>query len=363
MTTKGSWWVVFFLATVSLAAACTRLGVTPEGEQSNGSGGGPGPAEQRSGETTAATHDDQSLKIGVITDVGNVDDRSFNQFAWEGAQQGAAAIGGEVDYIESESRNDYFKNIDIYAERDVDVIVTVGFALGDATTAAAKEHPDILFIGVDQEQTEVLPNVAGLIIPPDQSGFLAGALAGMLTQSNTVAAVLGTDEIPPVVAFKKGWESGVRYTNPHVSTISMYHPGGLGMAFNDPDWGAATARDFLDQGADVIFVAAGKTGNGALVAVAEEEDGTYCIGVDADQWQTLPEARSCLVTSALRFIGPGVAELITAAHNDEFPGGNTIGAVGLAPFYDFDAVVTDSMRAILDAVLAGLKDGSITTGY
>ena len=341
LTMKSRWLAVLVVATAGLAAACGRPGVTPVGERSD---------------------DDQTLKIGVITDIGKVDDRSFNQFAWEGAQQGAAAIGGEVSYLESESRKDYEKHINTYVERDADVIVTVGFALGEATTAAAKDHPDIIFIGVDQDQTETLPNVAGLIIPADHSGFLAGALAGMLTQSNTVAVVLGTDEIPPVVAFKEGWESGARYTNPHVRTLSKYHPGRLNVVFNDPDWGAATAREFLDQGADVIFAAAGNTGNGALAAVAEEE-GAYCIGVDADQWQTLPEARSCLVTSALRLIGPGIAELVTAVHDNEFSAGNTIGTVGLAPFYDFDAVVTDHMRNTLDTVLTGLKDGSITTGY
>ena len=318
-------------------------------------------AEQRPGSTTGVV-DDQPLKIGVITDIGRVDDRSFNQFAWEGSRQGAAAVGGEASYLESASRQDYEKHINSYVERDADVIVTVGFALGEATTAAAKDHPDIIFIGVDQDQTETLPNLAGLIIPADHSGFLAGALAGMVTRSNTVAVVLGTDEIPPVVAFKEGWESGARHTNPQVQTLAKYHPGALNVVFNDPDWGAATAREFVDQGADVIFAAAGNTGNGALMALAEEE-GIHCIGVDADQWQTLPEARSCLLTSALRLIGPGVAQLITAVHNGEFSGGNTIGAVGLAPFYDFDALVTDRMRNTLDTVLTGLKDGSITTGY
>ncbi len=361
MDAKSRWLVVFVMATASLAAACRRPGVTPVGEQPI-NGGLLIPAEQMSGESTAATDDDPVLKIGVVTDIGKLDDRGFNQLAWEGAQQGAAAIGGEASYIESESKEDYGRNINTYVERDVDVIVTVGFALGEATTAAAKDHPHIIFIGVDQDQRETLPNLAGLAIPADHSGFLAGALAGMLTRSNTVAAVLGTDRIPPVVAFKEGWESGARYTNPDVKTFAKYHPGALNVVFNDPDWGAATAREFLDQGSDVIFAAAGNTGNGALVAVAEAE-GAYCIGVDADQWQTLPEARSCLVTSALRFIGPGVAELITAVHNDEFSGGNTIGDVGLAPFHDFDAVVTEPMRDTLDAVLTGLKDGSITTGY
>jgi len=183
MLTIKSWWLaVLVVAVAGLAAACSRPGATPVGEQS----------------------DDPPLKIGVITAVGKVDDRSFNQLSWEGAQQGAAAIGGDVSYLESESEKDHEKHINTYVERDADVIVTVGFALGEATTAAAKNHPDMIFIGVDQDQTETLPNLAGLIVPSDHAGFLAGALAGLLTQSNTVAIVLGTDEIPPVVAFKEG---------------------------------------------------------------------------------------------------------------------------------------------------------------
>ncbi len=311
----------------------------------------------------AKTTEEHPLRIGVVTDIGRVDDKGFNHSAWEGARQGAAAVGGEASYIESESGRDYEKNINAYVEQGADVIVTVGFALGEATTAAAKANPDIVFIGVDQDQQEVLPNLAGLIIPADHSGFLAGALAGMLTRSNVVAAVLGTDQIPPVVAYKEGWERGARHTSPQVTTISTYHPGELDVVFTDPDWGAATALEALDRGADVVFAAAGGTGNGALLAVAEGEKKAHCIGVDIDQWHTLPRARPCLVTSALRHIGPGIAELVAAVHNNGFSGGNTIGTVGLAPFHDFDPLVTTEMLDTLAALAAGLKDGSITTGY
>ena len=112
--------------------------------------------------------------------------------------------------------------------------------------------------------------MTGLVFNEDKAGFLAGALAGLLTESNTLGAVLGTDQIPPVVAFKEGWEAGAMYTNPEVNLISTYHPGGLDVAFTDPEWGATTARQALDNGADVIFGAGGLTGNGALIEVAKE---------------------------------------------------------------------------------------------
>ena len=324
------------------------------------------PAADDEGQTEGpATDEDAALayKIGLITDVGKVDDKSFNQSAWAGAQQAAAALGNaEANYIETEEAKDYENNIGLFIDDGVNVIVTVGFGMGDATIAAAMAHPEVFFIGVDQFQGEALPNLAGLIFPEDKSGFLAGALAGMLTETNIVGAVLGTDLVPPVVAFKEGWENGARYTNADVETISTYHPGGLDVAFGDPDWGAATARQALDQGADIIFGAGGATGNGALIEIASE-DGAYCVGVDTDQWNTVPEAQPCLVTSAMKLITPGVADLVQAAYDGSFTGGNFLGEVGLAPFHDFDDVVTAEMRATLDEVLAGLSDGSIPTGY
>ena len=248
--------------------------------------------------------DAEPFKIGLVTDTGKVDDKSFNQSAWEGAQQAAAALGVEANYIETEEAKDYENNIGLFVEDGANVIITVGFGLGDATIAAAQANPDIFFIGVDQFQGETLPNLAGLIFPEDKSGFLAGALAGMLTETDIVGAVLGTDLVPPVVAFKEGWEHGARYTNAGVQTISTYHPGGLDVAFGDPDWGAATARQALDQGADIIFGAGGATGNGALIEIASQ-DGAYCVGVDTDQWNTVPEAQPCLLTSAMKLITPG----------------------------------------------------------
>ncbi|MCB0043793.1 MAG: BMP family ABC transporter substrate-binding protein, partial [Caldilinea sp.] len=166
------------------------------------------------------------------------------------------------------------------------VIVTVGFALGDATIEAATNNPDINFIGVDQFQVETLPNLTGLVFHEDQSGYLAGALAAHLSETGTIAAVLGTDLVPPVVAFNEGYLAGAAAVNPDINIISTYHPGGLDVAFVDPEWGAATARQALDQGADVVFGAGGITGNGALQEVAAAADAgntVFCIGVDTDQ--------------------------------------------------------------------------------
>ncbi len=301
--------------------------------------------------------------FGVVTDVGRIDDKSFNQSAWEGAQQAAEVLGAaEVNYIETTNATDYGANIDLFAAQGYDVIITVGFALGEATAAAAATYPDIDFIGVDQFQAETIANYTGLIFNEDKAGYLAGVLAASLSESGTIASVLGTDLVPPVVAFNEGYMNGAMSVNPDINIIATYHPGGLDVAFTDPEWGATTAQQAIDQGADVVFGAGGQTGNGGLIQAAGAE-GVWCIGVDSDQWETVPEAHPCLVSSAMKLITPGVVDLATMAVNGEFPGGNFFGAVGLAPFHDHDAAVPQEVKDLLETTNAGLLDGSISTGY
>lgn len=308
--------------------------------------------------------------VGLVTDVGEVDDKSFNQSAWEGVKAAETELGAMVKFVETKDAKDYAANIDLFAAEGYDVVVTVGFALGEATLEAAAKYPDMDFIGVDQFQAwqftedtaDDVANVAGLIFPEDKAGFLAGALAAMMSKSGTIAAVLGTDLVPPVVAFKEGYENGACFINPDINYISTYHPGGLDVAFVDPEWGASTARQAIDQGADVIFGAGGKTGNGAITEVASQE-GAYCIGVDTDQWETVPEAHACLISSAMKLITPGVLGLIKASHDGAFPAGNYTGEVGLAPFHDFDSAVPQEVKDRLAEIDAALKDGSQSTGY
>lgn len=321
-------------------------------------------AEEAS-EEVASGEAPPAIRVGLVTDVGRVNDRSFNQSAWQGVLNYAEAAGlseGDYRYIETQAATDYADNIQQFIDAGFPVIVTVGFALSEATIAAAEENPDILFIGVDQFQAETVPNVVGLVFHEDQSGFLAGALAAHLTKSGTIAAVLGTDLVPPVVAFKEGYEAGARYINPDINIISTYHPGELSQAFTDPEWGAATARQAIDQGADVIFGAGGLTGNGALQEVATEP-GLYCIGVDTDQWETLPAAHPCLVSSAMKLITPAVEELLIQAALGNFEGGNYYGEAGLAPFHDFEDQIPQEVKDSLAEINAGLADGSISTGY
>lgn len=322
------------------------------------------------GEETADCTSEEVLCIGLVTDVGEVDDKSFNQSAWEGVQEVAEKHGAQIEYVETKDAKDYATNIGLFLADGYDIIVTVGFGLGEATAIAAADNPDTYFIGVDQfqvwhfddDESNDLTNYVGLVFHEDHSGFLSGALAAMLTESGVIAGVYGTDLVPPVVAFKEGYEAGAAYIDPEVEVISTYHPGGMDVAFTDPEWGAATAAQAIDLGADVIFGAGGKTGNGAIIETAGVE-GLWCIGVDADQWFSVPEAHPCLVTSAMKLITPGIVDIVDLFVAGEAPSANFFGAAGLAPFHDHDAAISDEIKAQLDDIAAGLLDGSITTGY
>ncbi len=303
--------------------------------------------------------------VGLVTDVGKIDDKSFNQSAWEGVQKAKEdGIATVVQYIETTDSKDYDKNISTFGDAGYDVIVTVGFALGEATVAAAAKYPDVKFIGVDQFQAEEVPGVAGLNFPEDQAGFLVGALAAMMSQSHKIGSVLGTDAVPPVWRFGEGYRAGAAYADQQMGTTTevfvVYHNDvGFDKTFVDPEWGAATANSMIDQGADVIFGAGGKTGNGAVTAAAQR--GVYAIGVDTDQYYTLPEAAPRMLSSAMKLITPGVYELIKMAKEGNFPSGNYFGKAGYAPYHDLENEVPAEVKAKMEEINAGLLDGSIQT--
>jgi basic membrane protein A and related proteins len=310
------------------------------------------------------------FRVGLVTDVGKIDDRSFNQSVWEGVQQAQRDVPGvtETKYIETTDPKDYDKNIAQFGDAGYDVIVTVGFALSEATYQAAKRYKNVLFIGVEQVLAKdekhpdwPLPNLVGMTFEDDKAGFLAGALAGLATRSGTVGAVLATDAVPPVYRFGEGYRAGARYANPAVNVVMAYHNDvGLDRTFTDPEWGKTTAHSQADRGADIIFGAGGKTGNGALIGTVER--GRWAIGVDADQYYTVPEAQRGLLSSALKLLTPATAYLVRAAKEGTFPSGLYSGEVALAPFHDLDAQVSADVKTRLAEIHRGLDNGTIKTG-
>jgi basic membrane protein A len=308
--------------------------------------------------------DEGTFCVGLVTDVGKINDKSFNQSAWEGVQRAEAELGATVQYIETVDAKDYDKNISTFGDAGYDVVVTVGFALGEATIANAAKYPDVDFIGVDQFQAETVDGVAGLNFPEDQAGFLVGALAAMMSQSHKIGAVCGTDVVPPVWRFGEGYKAGAAYADGMNATTTevfvVYHSDvGFDKTFTDPEWGAQTAQSMMDQGADAIFGCGGITGNGAITAAAQA--GAFAIGVDTDQYLTLPEAAPRMLSSAMKLITPGVFELIQAAQGGTLEYGNVLGDAGYAPYHDLDGEVPAEVKAAMEKLNADLLSGAVTT--
>ena len=310
---------------------------------------------------------DDVFCVGLVTDVGKVNDKSFNQSAWEGVQKAQADGNADViQFIETTDAKDYAKNISQFGDAGYDVIVTVGFGLGEATAAAAATYPDVIFIGVDQDQfAGTIANVTGLVFPEDNAGFLVGALGAMMSESHKIGAVCGTDVVPPVWRYGEGYKAGAAYADGMNGTTTevfvVYHSDvGFDKTFTDPEWGAQTAKSMMDQGADAVFGCGGLTGNGAITAAAQA--GAYAIGVDADQFLTLPEASARMLSSAMKLITPGVAELIAAAKDGSIKAGNFTGQAGYAPYHDLDGSVPAEVKTAMEEINKGLLDGSIQTG-
>jgi basic membrane protein A len=323
------------------------------------------------------------LKIGLVTDVGTLDDANFNQFSWEGAKAGAEAVGApEPQSVVTTASADYQKNIQSFIDQDYDIIVTVGFALGNDTTIAAKENPEINFIGVDQgicvdeegdpdatftcagDAATLLPNYQGLVFKEQQPGYLAGIVAASISESGHIAAVGGTAVVPAVVNYIAGYANGAASVNPDIEVEVQYvSEAPDAAAFNDPAGGKAFAEQLLQQQSDVdvMFQVAGKTGNGVLEAACDA--GIHGIGVDVDQHLSLPEA-TCIVTSAEKKLTKAVSDAIQRIADEEDAGGTvlldaTTDSVGLAPFADMADLISEETQTAIDDAFEAMKSGEL----
>lgn len=301
--------------------------------------------------------------VRLVTDIGKVDDRTFNQFAFEGMTAAADCFGFETSFIETASEADYAKNIADTLSADPSVIVTVGFLLATDTLAAAEENAEVEFIGIDQFQPEFPDNYIGVLFREDQGGFLAGVAAGLLTESNVVGVVGGREDVPPVVRFVNAFRTGVLSVNADARVLEVYNE-----SFTDTAKGVSDAQQFIGEGADVIFGAGGKTGSAAVQEATEQ--GKWGIGVDQDEYFTTFDGGNApgadrLATSAVKRVDLAVFANIVAALDGSFAGGiftldAANGGITYAPAHD--AAVPADVTAKLEETRAGLADGSIDTG-
>ncbi len=328
------------------------------------------------GTTTPTASPEPPRKVGVMIDSGSGQDKSFNEFTLKGAREASAETGLEFTFVMPQAASDYANTLEsMIAAEAPDLVITVGFRMGDATARSARSHPDIRFAIVDNEYQPGsgcadtvadcytaeggLSNVTSLMFAEDEVAYLAGVLAACMTQTGTVAVVGGV-EIPPVVRFVTGFESGARAQRPDVKTLHQYIPD-----FNDPATGKTVAQGFINDGADVIFAAGGNTGNGGLLAAFEA--GVMAIGVDVDQHLTYPDVASALLTSAAKNVDVAAAATVRdyAAGTLEsgvrvFTLGN--GAIGLAPYHDWETRIPQACKDAVTTAEAAVKADPTITG-
>ena len=312
----------------------------------------------------------KTFHVGLVTDVGKLSDKSFNFDSYKGVQDAQAdpslCVQGKA--IESSTQDDYPKNIQLFLDQKYDMIIGVGFNLGKAVTEASKANPGTKFVLVDSfdfaDQTPP-SNLVGLLFAEDQPGFLAGALAALVSKSGTIGVVAGLQTVPPVVHYVEGYAKGAEYAKPGTKVLKIYQPESGAKNFNDPDWGKQQGQTFISQGADVIFGAGGQTGNGALLAA--KDAGKFCVGVDVDQYISYPDVGSCLITSAEKHLDLAVKQAIVDLTKGTLKGGIVNfniqnDGIGLAPYHDNASKIPADVQAKITDITAKLKSGAIKTG-
>lgn len=302
-------------------------------------------------DTEAETEEDidgTGFKIGMVTDVGGVNDGSFNQSAWEGLQRAAENFGCEVKYIESKGDADFVPNIESFLDEDYDLIICTGYVMADAVRDAAELNPDQKFAIVDDASNADLDNVTCMMFEQEQASYLVGLAAGYTTESNVVGFVVGQAN-ETMNSFGYGYCAGVLDANPD-ATILQYNAN----SFGDASAGKTAVNTMVTKGADVVFHAAGGTGLGVIDGC--KENGIWAIGVDSDQSPLAPET---ILTSALKRVDNACYDATKKAILGTLEGGVATydlaaGGVDIAP--TTDNLSKDVLEKIEDAkkdIIAG----------
>jgi len=370
-------------------AACSNGGASSSPAASTATSAAPSAAASGSAEpaASASAATKSELKIGVVTDVGTVNDKNFNEFTFVGAQQGAAAIGADPPpVVVPTSDADYAPLIQAFVDQDFDVIVAAGFNLVPATAAAAKANPDIWFIGVDHAPcldktgtvdltfadcsgvvAELLPKYIAINYAEDQAGYLAGIVAGLATKSNTIGAVGGVSLCGPCIRYMQGYELGAKSVNPAVVVKSAFvSDSDFKVGFADQAAGKTFGDQFIKQnaGIDVLFQVAGLTGNGIVDAACAAK--INAIGVDVDQHESYPASAACILTSAEKHLAVSVSDSIVAIADGTAKGGLTFfnaenDGIGVSPFYDAASKLPADIQTKIDEATSAMKAGTLKT--
>ena len=290
----------------------------------------------------------ETLKVGLVTDIGGVEDQSFNQSAWEGLQRAGEELGVEINYLSSGSDADYVPNLATFVDEEYDLIIGVGYQLADALRASAEENEDIKYAIIDDTSID-LPNVTCLSFKQEQGSYLVGYVAGLMTEKNNIGLVLGMAS-ENMNLFGYGYCAGALDANPEI-TIQQ----GNANSFGDPAMGSTLTTNFVTNGADIVFHAAGATGTGVITEC--QAKGIMAIGVDSDQSYLAPDT---VITSALKRVDNAVFATVEKLVAGELEGGIDVfditnAGVGIA---NTDLLSADVIAAVED-VEAKLLAGEI----
>jgi basic membrane protein A len=312
----------------------------------------------------------------MVTDTGGINDKSFNQSAWEGMQQAAAANPNiTVKYLPSTAESDYVPNINQFITDKCGIIVTVGFAMATATQTAAKAHPTQDFAIVDNAYTPVIKNIDALVFNTVQDGFLGGYLAAGMSKTGKVAT-FGGAQYPTVTIYMDGFYDGVQYYNQkHNTKVQVLgwnettQKGEFTGDFTNETKGQTVTQTFIQEGADVIFPVAGNVGLGSAKAVqqADAQGGKVnMLWVDTDGCVSAAQYCKYFISSVTKGIQAAVKNAVTTSAGSTFKGGDYIGTltnggVLLSPFHDFASKVPASLQAELKTIGAGIESGAIKT--
>jgi basic membrane protein A and related proteins len=351
------------LATLLAASVLAACGEAPE-EDSEGDSG----------------NEASDFLACVVSDAGGFDDKSFNQLSYEGVEQATDELGAEIKTVESNSENDYAPNLQSLVSEGCDTIVTVGFALAAATKESAAANPDIEYILIDDaadggEDGETFdgepdqPNIKPLLYNTAEAAFLAGYLAADYSKTGVVGTY-GGQPFPTVTIFMDGFKQGVDHYNQekgeNVRVVGWNGDNGsFTGGFEANETATNTARQLLDQDADVLLPVGGPIYQGALTAIESSGKDVALIGVDADFYETDPNTRDVVLTSILKNMKVSTYEAVKSAGSDEefdftpYVGTLDNDGVGLAPFHDFEDKVSDTVAGELEEIEQAIIDGDI----
>jgi basic membrane protein A len=306
--------------------------------------------------TSAAAPAKKAIKVGLVTDIGGLNDRSFNTLANQGLEQAKSQLGVTGRVLTSKSNADYVPNLSTLAQQKYDLVIGVGFLMADAMDTVAKKFPNTKFAIIDVDATGLKgkpTNVEGLLFKEQESGYLAGTLAALYAKDNNITTIssVGGQKIPPVDHYIAGYEAGAKAANPSIKTLHAYS-----QDFVDQAKCKEIALSQIARGSGVVFQVAGQCGLGALDAAKQKSK--QGIGVDADQSYLGPY----ILTSAIKKVDTSVLDTVKQVQDDKYTGGanTTFDVKNKGAGIGKVSAAGAKYQPQLDDVTAKLAAGSIT---